>query len=105
MQSGFSVSHFVKFLWHLPNFAKLYWRLFQDPRVPLRAKAIMVVAALYFVSPLDLVPNLIYPLLGTMDDLVIAWVALKWFLSLCPPDVVQEHVKQIDAENRVKEEV
>lgn len=104
MRLWFPASHFVKFLWHLPNFVKLYWRLFWDPRVPLRAKAIIVVAAIYFVSPLDLIPNLIYPLLGTIDDLVIAWAALRWFILLCPSDVVQEHVKQLDAESRVKEE-
>ena len=104
MRLGFSAPHFVKFFQHLPNFLKLYWRLFQDPRVPPRAKAIIVVAAIYFVSPLDLIPNLIYPFLGIIDDLAIAWAALRWFISLCPPDVVQEHVKQIDAENRIKEE-
>jgi uncharacterized membrane protein YkvA (DUF1232 family) len=105
MRLWFPTSHLVKFLRHLPNFIKLYWRLFQDPRTPLRAKAIMVVAALYFVSPLDLIPNLVYPFIGALDDLVIAWAALRWFIYLCPPDVVQEQVKQIDTENRVKEDV
>jgi len=34
----------LRLLWHLPNFAKLYWRLFTDRRVPLRAKAVLVTA-------------------------------------------------------------
>jgi uncharacterized membrane protein YkvA (DUF1232 family) len=105
LRLGLSPSHLGRFFRHLPNFAKLYWRLFQDSRTPLRAKAIIVVAALYFASPFDLIPNLIYPFLGTLDDLAIAWAALRWFIYLCPPDVVQEHIKQIDTENRVKEAV
>ncbi len=102
---GLSPSHLLRFFRHLPNFAKLYWRLFWDPDTPLRAKTIIVVATVYFISPLDLIPNLVYPFLGTIDDLVIAWTALRGFIYLCPPNVVQEHVKRIDAENRVKEEV
>ncbi len=100
MRAPFSASHIVRFLWHLPNFTKLYWRLLQDPRVPLRAKAIIAVAALYFISPLDLVPHLIYPFVGMVDDLVVAWIALKWFIASCPPEVVEEHVRRIDAESR-----
>lgn len=80
---------------HLPNFAKLYWRLFKDPRVPLRAKVLLVAAALYVLSPFDFVPELIAPLFGVVDDLGVILLAARWFISLCPPDVVQERVKEI----------
>ncbi len=104
LRLGLSPSRLGQFFRQLPNFAKLYWRLFRDSRTPLRAKAIIIVAALYLVSPFDLIPDFIY-FLGVLDDLAIAWAALRWFIYLCPPDVVQEHVKQIDTENRVKEAV
>jgi len=84
---------------HLPNFVKLYWRLFKDPRVPLRAKAILVVAALYVLSPFDFVPELVVPLFGVVDDLGILFLAARWFISLCPPDVVQERVREISENN------
>jgi len=87
---------------HLPNFAKLYWRLFKDRRVPLRAKAILIAAALYVLSPVDFVPELIAPLFGVVDDLGVIFLAARWFISLCPPDVVQERVNEISDEGRVK---
>ena len=89
---------------HLPNFAKLYWRLFKDPRVPLRAKAILVAAALYVLSPFDFVPELIAPLFGVVDDLGVILLAARWFISLCPPDVVQERVSEISEKLRIKNE-
>jgi len=85
----------LRLLRHLPNFFKLYWRLFNDPRVPWRAKAILVAAVLYLISPFDLLPDFLLPLLGRLDDLAILLVGARWFISLCPPDVVQEHVKKI----------
>ncbi len=63
---------------------RLAWRLLREPRVPLLAKAVLPIAALYFVSPVDLVPD-IFPLVGEMDDMVVAYGALKMFLKLCPP--------------------
>ena len=63
---------------------RLAWRLLREPRVPLLAKAVVPVAALYFVSPIDLIPDFI-PVLGEMDDLVMAYGALKMFINMCPP--------------------
>ncbi|MBM4256840.1 MAG: DUF1232 domain-containing protein [Deltaproteobacteria bacterium] len=85
----------IRLLRHFPNFIKLYWRLFKDRRVPLRAKAILVAAAFYVVSPLDFIPELLNPLFGVADDLGVILVAARWFISLCPPDVVEEQVKEI----------
>jgi uncharacterized membrane protein YkvA (DUF1232 family) len=85
----------IRLLWHLPNFFKLYWRLFKDRRVPLRAKAILIVAAFYVLSPVDLVPELLNPFFGVVDDIGVMLVAARWFISLCPPDVVQERVREI----------
>ena len=63
---------------------RLAWRLLREPRVPILAKSAIPIAALYFVSPIDLLPDFI-PVLGEMDDLVVAYGALKMFLNLCPP--------------------
>ncbi|MGE0682270.1 MAG: YkvA family protein [Candidatus Binatia bacterium] len=87
-----------RILRHLPNFVKLYWRLFKDARVPLRAKIILFAAVLYLVSPFDLLPDFFLPLMGRIDDLVVLIIGARWFISLCPPDVVQEHVKKISSE-------
>src|SRR5713226_6121173 len=88
----------LRLLWHLPNFAKLYWRLFKDRRVPLRAKAVLVAAALYVLDPVDFLPELLFPFIGMLDDLVVIVLAARWFISLCPPDVVQERVRELSNE-------
>ncbi|MEW6298551.1 MAG: DUF1232 domain-containing protein [Thermodesulfobacteriota bacterium] len=95
---GVSTLQFLRLLWHLPNFAKLYWRLFTDRRVPLHAKAVLLAGVLYVLSPVDLIPFLLFPVLGAVDDLTIFLLAARVFISLCPPDVVQEQVKKISQE-------
>jgi uncharacterized membrane protein YkvA (DUF1232 family) len=86
----------LRFLLHLPNFVKLYWRLFQDSRVPILPKALVVLAIAYVVSPLDLLPDWTIPLLGELDDIAIVMLALRAFIPLCPRHVVEEHVQRID---------
>jgi uncharacterized membrane protein YkvA (DUF1232 family) len=61
----------------------------------LRAKAILVVAVLYVLLPFDFIPELLNPMFGVVDDLGVIVVAARWFISLCPPDVVQERVREI----------
>src|SRR5262245_41306457 len=96
--TGPSTWQVLRLHWHLPNFIKLYWRLFKDRRVPLRAKALLIAAVLYLLDPFDFLPDLLFPFLGTLDDLVVLVLAARWFLSLCPPDVVQEQVRKISTE-------
>jgi uncharacterized membrane protein YkvA (DUF1232 family) len=88
----------LRLLWHLPNFAKLYWRLFTDRRVPLHAKAVLLAGVLYILSPIDLIPFLLFPVFGAADDLAIFLLTARVFISLCPPNVVQEQVRKISQE-------
>jgi uncharacterized membrane protein YkvA (DUF1232 family) len=79
---------------HVPSFAKLYWRLFRDRRVTLLPKALLVLIAIYLLSPLDVVPDFV-PVVGAMDDLAVGLAGLWLFVRLCPPPVVREHVVAI----------
>lgn len=89
--------------------ARTAWRLFLDDRVPLWQKAIPMLGLLYLVSPIDLVPELLVPILGPLvvaDDLAILLLALRAFVYFAPRDVVAEldgsHVGEtIDATYRV----
>jgi len=92
-----SPGQMVRFLVHLPNFVKLYWRLFNDKRIPIIAKAVLVAGAVYLVVPTDALFDWIpIPLAGYLDDAVVVWLALKGFIWLCPKQVVAEHVARID---------
>ena len=86
----------LRFVRHLPQFVRLYWRLFRDRRVSIWPKALLVLGVLYVVSPIDLIPDVI-PFVGEVDDLVVVIAVCRLFMYLCPREVVQEHVRRIDA--------
>jgi len=57
----------------------------------------MLVAALaYFISPVDLIPELLNPILGVADDFLLLYYALKYFLKLVPRHILEEHVNVIN---------
>ena len=92
---------FLQVLVHLPNFARLYWRLFRDWRVPILPKALLVLTLVYVVSPLDVIPDFI-PVIGEMDDIVVVLSGLWLFIRLCPPEVVRETVCDIAARAKAR---
>lgn len=61
-----------------------------------RPKLVLAGVLAYVVLPTDLVPDFL-PVLGQVDDLVVIFLGLKFFLRLCPKEVVQEHVRSITA--------
>jgi len=77
---------------------RLAWRLFRDSRVPGWVKVIPVGALIYLLSPIDLVPGLVLPGIGQLDDLVLLLLALKAFIDVSPPGIVREHLQQLFGE-------
>lgn len=75
--------------------ARLAWRLFRDARVPGWAKLIPIAGLLYLLSPIDLIPEMMIPLLGEVDDVVLLLLAVKLFVDLSPPGVVREHLRDL----------
>jgi uncharacterized membrane protein YkvA (DUF1232 family) len=67
---------------------RLAWRLLLDERVPVFVKAIPILAILYALWPIDLIPDL-FPALGQLDDIAILLLALNWFIQASPSDVVE----------------
>ena len=87
------------FLFHLPNFASLYWSLFWDKRAPVLPKTVLVLAIIYLLSPIDLLPDFAIPGVGYIDDLAILALALKYFIKAMPKDLVAEKVDAIDRDS------
>ncbi len=77
---------------------RLVWRLLWDSRVPLFPKLIILAAAIYVISPVDLIPDVILGL-GQLDDIGISLLAIGVFIQLCPPALVDEHRRAIAAES------
>lgn len=62
---------------------------FMDPRTPLVVKVLIGASLLYVASPIDLIPDFI-PVLGQLDDVVVAPLALWLASQLTPPQVLAD---------------
>ncbi|MGB8643924.1 MAG: YkvA family protein [Anaerolineae bacterium] len=76
------------------RWVQLVWRLMLDPRVPLVTKMILLGTAVYVISPIDLIPDM-FPVIGQLDDIGVIFLGLRWFIGMCPPDVVLEHQRAL----------
>jgi uncharacterized membrane protein YkvA (DUF1232 family) len=74
----------------LPNLVRLFKGLVRDPRVPRRSKALLIFGAAWVASPIDLIPEFI-PVLGPLDDAVVAALILRHLLRTAGREVVAEH--------------
>jgi uncharacterized membrane protein YkvA (DUF1232 family) len=73
----------------LPACLTLARRLRADPRVPWQAKAAVILAGLWVLSPVDLLPEFL-PVIGPLDDVVVVALALRYAARRVPRDVLLE---------------
>lgn len=59
----------------------------RDPAAPLSAKLVAILAVIYALSPIDLVPDVI-PFVGLLDDLILVPLGMTLAFRLLPPPVV-----------------
>jgi uncharacterized membrane protein YkvA (DUF1232 family) len=64
-------------------------RLRNDPRVPRRAKVAILVAGLWLLSPIDLLPEFL-PVIGPLDDVLVVALALRYAARSVPRPVLLE---------------
>ena len=70
---------------------QIAWRLYTDPRVSMLLKvAVPVVALVYFLMPIDLLPDFI-PVIGQLDEVAIALLLIRMFVAMAPTDIVAEY--------------
>ena len=74
----------------IPNFLKMLWRLYGDPRVSRLDKGLVLATIGYIVLPMDLVPDFL-PFLGQIDDLYLLALALDRLLNNAGVDVLLDH--------------
>ena len=73
----------------LPACVTLARRLRADPRVPWQAKAAVVLAGLWVLSPIDLLPEFL-PVIGPLDDVVVVALTLRYAARRVPREVLLE---------------
>lgn len=64
------------------------WRLRRDPRVPRSAKIALLIAGLWVLSPVDLIPEFL-PVIGPLDDVVVVAIALRYAARRVPRTVLE----------------
>ena len=62
-------------------------RLRKDPQVPRRAKIALLVAVLWVLSPIDLLPEFL-PVIGPLDDVVAVILLLRYAARSIPRDTL-----------------
>jgi uncharacterized membrane protein YkvA (DUF1232 family) len=77
---------------------KLIGRLMADKRVSAFVKVLPLASLAYLISPVDLAPGVVFPVIGALDDAAILWIGSTLFVQLCPDNVVKEHQDELDSE-------
>lgn len=75
----------------LPDLTILLLRLLRDARVPILHKGIALAGVAYVISPIDLLPSLLFGPIGLVDDLFIVAACLSRLINHVHPDVVRAH--------------
>ena len=78
----------TRFLTSITNRIKLIYRLMMDRLVNPLLKVLPLTSLFYFIFP-DFMP-------GPIDDAVMLWLSTYLFVELCPPEVVAEHLDEIN---------
>jgi uncharacterized membrane protein YkvA (DUF1232 family) len=64
-------------------------RLRHHPDVPRRAQVALLVAIVWTISPIDLIPEFL-PVIGPLDDIVVIAIALRYAARAVPREVLLE---------------
>jgi uncharacterized membrane protein YkvA (DUF1232 family) len=71
----------------LPACVTTMRKLRKHPAVPRRAKVAVAIAAVWVVSPIDLLPEFL-PVIGPLDDVLVVALALRYAARQVPRDVL-----------------
>jgi uncharacterized membrane protein YkvA (DUF1232 family) len=83
----------------VPRHGKLAYCLMRDDRIPAAPKAVLVGALAVIVSPIDLPAWM--PVLGELDMLALAILAVETFIEACPEHIRREHEVALQAKESV----
>jgi uncharacterized membrane protein YkvA (DUF1232 family) len=73
----------------LPDCVTAARTLRRDPRVPRRARIAVLIAVLWVLSPIDLIPEFL-PIIGPLDDIIVVALVLRYAGRSVPRQVLLE---------------
>jgi uncharacterized membrane protein YkvA (DUF1232 family) len=74
----------------VPNLILLFKDLLRDPAVPRGPKIALGIGVVWLISPIDLLPEFL-PVLGPLDDAVVAALVLRYLVKRAGVDLVRSH--------------
>ncbi len=75
---------------------RLVWLLLTDGRIPIWIKSVLPLSLLYLISPVDFIPGAVFPIVGGLDDLGVILLGTALFVKLCPPEIVQSYLHELE---------
>jgi uncharacterized membrane protein YkvA (DUF1232 family) len=81
--------------WKFKKEIMMVWAMLRNPAAPGVAKLVALLAAVYIISPVDLVPDVI-PILGWLDDGVISILLFKLAFKLLPKEMYDSLKSQFE---------
>ena len=82
---------FADFLLAAPDLFHLLCKLAIDKDVPVNEKAKLAAAIVYFISPIDLLPEAISGPIGYIDDVAMAAYVLNRLVNKMDPEIIKRH--------------
>jgi len=82
---------FADYLLAAPDLFHLLCKLAIDKEVPVSEKAKLAGAIVYFISPVDLLPEALTGPLGYIDDVAMAAFVLNRVINKTTPEIVRRH--------------
>ena len=78
-----------------PQRARFGVDIFRDKRVPALVRLLPITAFVYWVTPVDLIPDFI-PGIGYFDDRIVLALSLRITLALSPRGLLEEHLRRAE---------
>ncbi|OGO05094.1 MAG: hypothetical protein A2Y73_06885 [Chloroflexi bacterium RBG_13_56_8] len=78
---------------------RLAWRLMRDADVSLWLKGVPFLSLVYLIWPLDFLADSVLGL-GQLDDFAVIMLAIRIFVALCPPAIVNRHRRELSSGKR-----
>lgn len=81
----------AEYLMIAPDIFHLLCKLSADPDIPFAQKKKLLAAIGYFISPIDIIPELVLGPVGLIDDIVIAVYILNEAMNKTSPEIIKRH--------------
>lgn len=84
-------AHWTEYLMFAPDLFHLVVKLAMDPQVALANRMRLAAVVAYFMSPLDLIPEVVVGPLGFLDDIALAAYVLHRLINTSDRALVERH--------------